>query len=288
MRYWREFTICGDAGRGRPMVRPTTHSGLPILGFILIGLILLVVATNVMAQGSCQGACGGQSADGCWCDEECVDSGDCCADREQVCAAAGCQGSCGFQSPAGCWCDEGCVANGDCCADKEQVCTMSDMPDVPNIVYCVDVAMWPLEQKILEEEVLPLVNQHRAQGADCRTAGIFAPALPLTMNPNLRCAARKHSKDMVERIFFDHINPDGAGVGERFLSAEYIYRIFGENIAVGNATAAATVDQWMSSDRHCANMMNPDFTDIGVGYFPGGAFSYYWTQVFGTPLAPTP
>jgi uncharacterized protein YkwD len=90
---------------------------------------------------------------------------------------------------------------------------------------------------------------------------------------------------MVERSFFDHTNPAGEGVSERLMSAEYNYRTFGENIAAGNATAAATVDQWMSSDRHCSNIMKADFADIGIGYFPGGEFGHYWTQVFGTLLA---
>jgi uncharacterized protein YkwD len=43
------------------------------------------------------------------------------------------------------------------------------------------------------------------------------------------------------------------------------------------------MDQWMGSDGHCANIMNPSFTEIGVGYYPGGQWGHLWTQNFGTP-----
>ncbi len=40
---------------------------------------------NHTEVGSCADACGDQSADGCWCDTECVDYGDCCQDKALVC-----------------------------------------------------------------------------------------------------------------------------------------------------------------------------------------------------------
>ena len=56
---------------------------------------------------------------------------------------------------------------------------------------------------------------------------------------------------------------------------------YGENIAAGNATAAATVEQWMNSPGHRANIMNPDFTHIGVGYIQtNGGYRHYWVQMF--------
>jgi uncharacterized protein YkwD len=286
MQDWRVCKTQWGNGQEPYAKRYMAQVRLLLLGVMLTGALVLFVATSAMAQGSCQGACGGQSADGCWCDTECEGFGDCCADRAQVCENASCQGACGGQSAAGCWCDDECVANGDCCLDKEQVCAAETPPDVPNIAYCMDVAVWPDGHKTLEEDVLTAVNEQRAQGADCRSAGNFPPAPALTMNANLRCAARKHTKDMVERNFFDHTNPDGEGPAERLEKAEYNFRSWGENIAAGNATAADTVAQWMASDRHCANIMDATFTEIGVGYFPGGEFGHEWTQVFGLPLAP--
>lgn len=154
--------------------------------------------------------------------------------------------------------------------------------DVPGNAYCQSVADWDSNWNALENEVLSIVNQRRAQGANCGTSGMFGPASPLSMQGSLHCAARKHSQDMNVRNFFAHDNPDGEGPQPRIEKAGYTnWFTWGENIAAGSATAAATMDQWMGSDGHCANIMNPDFTEIGVGYTVGGEWGHLWTQVFG-------
>jgi uncharacterized protein YkwD len=155
--------------------------------------------------------------------------------------------------------------------------------DVPDNAYCDEVSAWQPEWVQLEDDVLELVNQFRAQGANCGSEGSFGPAGPLTMNPALRCAARKHSKDMNDRSFFDHTNPSGESPWDRMGKAGYNYSAAGENIAGGSDDAAGTMDQWMGSDGHCANIMSPDFEEIGVGYYPGGQWGTLWTQAFGSP-----
>jgi len=156
--------------------------------------------------------------------------------------------------------------------------TSTDVPDVP---YCAGVADWDPEWVALEEDVLAIVNEVRAAGANCGSSGQFDPAGPLSMNPELRCAARVHSEDMVVRDFFDHTNPDGESPFDRMEAAGYSFRTAGENIAGGSADAEGTMQQWMESDGHCANIMHPDFTEIGVGYYPGGRYRHMWTQAFG-------
>ena len=153
--------------------------------------------------------------------------------------------------------------------------------EVPDNEYCMEYADWNPAWSQLEQEILDIVNQRRSEGANCGSAGNFAPTGPLTMHPALRCAARKQSKQMVENDFFDHTTPWGEGPADRISGAGYNGFTWGENIAAGNSTAAATMDQWMNSDGHCGNIMNPDFEDIGVGYYPGGGYGHYWTQTFG-------
>ena len=155
--------------------------------------------------------------------------------------------------------------------------------DVPDIAYCAEVSDWDEASISLEEDVLEIVNEHRAAGADCGAEGSFGPASPLTMNDNLRCAARKHSADMAANNYFSHSSQDGSSPGDRIDEAEYTWSTWGENIAGGSPDAAGTMDQWMNSDGHCANIMNPGFTEIGVGYAVGGEFGHTWTQVFGAP-----
>ena len=76
-------------------------------------------------SNSCNGNCGGQAPGGCFCDDACVNFGDCCSDFQQFCAAPdpnSCVGNCGNQAPGGCWCDNACVNFGDCCSDKAAIC----------------------------------------------------------------------------------------------------------------------------------------------------------------------
>lgn len=165
-------------------------------------------------------------------------------------------------------------------ADKDDAGAASDVPDN---AYCADVADWDPSWVALEEDVLDLVNAERAQGGTCG-GDSYAPSDPLEMQPALRCAARVHALDMIDRGFFDHINPDGDGPYERSAYAGYDAMWSGENIAAGSVTAEGVMDQWMNSPGHCSNILFEDFTEIGVGYVPGGPYGTMWVQVFGTPF----
>lgn len=77
-------------------------------------------------SGSCvsedYNSCGGQSPDGCWCDDNCAEYGDCCGDKTDVCTMDGsCNLRCGEKSGS-CWCDENCATYGDCCEDYVAEC----------------------------------------------------------------------------------------------------------------------------------------------------------------------
>ncbi len=154
--------------------------------------------------------------------------------------------------------------------------------DVPDIAYCEEVRVWQAWFVARELEILDMVNEVRAQGANCGSAGTFGAAGPLTMHTALRCSARKHSKDMNDRNFFSHTNPSGEGPGDRMEQAGFS-GLGGENIAGGRDTSEGTMEDWMGSDGHCSNIMNPDYTVLGVGVYPGedGPYRVLWTQNFG-------
>ena len=152
--------------------------------------------------------------------------------------------------------------------------------------YCnpVSPAKWLPAFTEQELAVVDLVNQHRAAGVDCGAGGTKPPAPPLALEPRLHCAARVHSADMSERAYFDHVNPDGEDPFDRMAKAGYAFLQAGENIAGGPDAAAAAVAGWLKSPGHCANMMDPGYTEIGVGFYEGsGPYTYYWTQTFGRP-----
>lgn len=157
--------------------------------------------------------------------------------------------------------------------------TIDALVDLPDSDYCSGVEDWPADHVQFEEEVLVLVNQERASGADCGSRGTFPAAGPLVMNGALTCAARAHSLDMFENNYFDHTNLSGQSPGDRVDLTEYQWSTWGENIAFGQSTPEQVVQAWMNSDGHCANIMNDSFTEIGIGLADGN----HWTQVFGAP-----
>ena len=154
--------------------------------------------------------------------------------------------------------------------------------------YCYPVSdkKWLAAWIDREQQVLALVNEARAVGADCGAEGKFGPAAPLTLEPHLHCAARAHAMDMAERDFFDHVNPDGEDPFARMEKAGYTdWMAAAENIAAGSDDAEQTVLGWLDSDGHCANMLDPKYKDFGIGFYEGaGQYNFYWTQTFGAPF----
>ncbi len=128
------------------------------------------------------------------------------------------------------------------------------------------------------------VNQFRTSGVSCGSAGNFGPAPALAWNNMLTLAAERHSQDMVNKAFFSHTGSDGSNGGQRITEAGYIWNAWGENIAAGQATVNQVVADWIGSPSHCANLMDPDFVDIGAVCVPGNSstgFSTYWTMNLG-------
>lgn len=132
----------------------------------------------------------------------------------------------------------------------------------------------------LINQVIKLTNIERAN------AGLQ----PLKPNSQLADAAQDHSEDMAKDDFFSHTGVDGSNVASRVQDSGYQYSTVGENIAAGQKTAAEVVEGWMNSPGHRANILNANYTEIGIGYEylenDTGSVNYnrYWTQVFGTAL----
>ena len=99
----------------------------------------------------------------------------------------------------------------------------------------------------------------------------------LRFDSRLAAAARAHSADMVDRHYFEHESPDGRTPADRTAAAGYT-DYGGENIAWGQGSAAEVMSDWMGSPDHRRNILDCEFTTVGVGLDPRGM---YWTQDFG-------
>lgn len=120
-----------------------------------------------------------------------------------------------------------------------------------------------------EQAFLNLLNQYRVQN------GVG----PLAVSATLNTAAYNHSRDMSDNNYFSHNSPNGDTPWDRMADAGYDYNTYkGENIARGYASAQAVFDGWRNSPGHNANMLNPNFNVIGIGYVSDG---HYWTTDFG-------
>jgi uncharacterized protein YkwD len=127
-----------------------------------------------------------------------------------------------------------------------------------------------------EAQLIALINQERgSQGLP-----------PLAYSELLSSVARAHSQDMLARDFVDHINPDGLTPFDRLERAAYRYSAAAENIAAGHgqASAADALNSWLNSPGHRKNVLNPEFSEIGIGYAQGGKMEHYWTGLFARPL----
>ena len=126
--------------------------------------------------------------------------------------------------------------------------------------------------ELLEREILELTNKEREK------EGLN----PLVWNDTLAKTAKAHSMDMVERGFFSHDNPDGKTPFDRMRAEGINYRAAAENIAAGQATPEKAIAEWMNSEGHRRNILNPDLKELGVGLARGGKYGIYWTQNFAT------
>ena len=125
----------------------------------------------------------------------------------------------------------------------------------------------------IAQELLRLVNAERQR--------VNAP--PLVLNDKLTAAAQRHTQDMATNRRLSHTGSDGSTMRSRIDATQYRWSTIGENVAMGQPTAAAVMSAWMSSPGHRQNILNPAFTELGVGQATGGG-RIYWTQVFARPL----
>ena len=178
-----------------------------------------------------------------------------------------------------------------CIADESQVSCQSQATEMINICLaeqdfdvdaCDHLDAWGHQEVAMEQEVVEIVNEVRAEGVTCTGTGAQMPAVdPVTSDPFLQCAARLHSVNMVETGEFAH-EIGGEGPGDRASHAGYQWSTVGENIAQGQPTAQDVVGAWVSSDQgHCENLMSGDFENIGMGVVFDGS-TPWWTQKFGT------
>lgn len=121
-----------------------------------------------------------------------------------------------------------------------------------------------------QKKIAELVNQERDK------AGLE----PLNVDLRINEVALLKSQDMVKNEYFDHTSPTYGTPYEMLESYGIEATRSGENIAVGYESAEEVMEAWMGSESHRLNILNPRYTDIGVGVERVATGGYAWTQIF--------
>ena len=110
---------------------------------------------------------------------------------------------------------------------------------------------------------------------------------PLRANARLMRAAQIQADQMARVRRLAHVLPNAAypRTEDRLVAANYRWRTYGENVALGQKNAAEVVESWMLSRGHRTNILNPDFTEMGAGYAIDGSGRPYYVQVFAGPFS---
>jgi uncharacterized protein YkwD len=127
----------------------------------------------------------------------------------------------------------------------------------------------------IEREIFNLLNQERT------SRGLA----PLSLSNSLISAAQHHATNMANMVRMAHDLPgaDLPTLLDRLRYYRYNYRNAGENIAYGYPSAQSVMNAWMNSSGHRANILNSNFTEVGIGVrYSSGGIPYY-CQVFGRP-----
>lgn len=134
----------------------------------------------------------------------------------------------------------------------------------------------------VEARILALVNAARAQPRRCGKEQ-FAAVPPLLPQSLLTEIAAGHAADMARHSYFSHTARDGSTAAVRATRSGYRWRRIGENIAAGQMTADAVVQGWLASPGHCANIMAPNYEEMGAAFVVNtkSTMGIYWVQVFG-------
>ena len=122
--------------------------------------------------------------------------------------------------------------------------------------------------KTYTQQVVDLVNAERAK------AGLA----PLTIDANVEKAANVRANEI--QTSFDHVRPNGSSFSTALKEQSVSFQGAGENIAWGQKTPEEVMNAWMNSAGHRANILNKNYTHIGVGNVQNSSGTQYWVQLF--------
>ncbi|ABO48631.1 Allergen V5/Tpx-1 family protein [Desulforamulus reducens MI-1] len=122
-----------------------------------------------------------------------------------------------------------------------------------------------------QKQVVDLVNAERAKYG----------LKPVVAKEDLTKVAQVKAQDMYQSRYFSHYSPNYGSPFDLMRKFGISYTAAGENIAMGQKTAAQVMQDWMNSSGHRANILNANYNEIGVGVYQSyNGYGYIWVQEF--------
>ncbi|KKR21815.1 MAG: hypothetical protein UT48_C0003G0023 [Parcubacteria group bacterium GW2011_GWE2_39_37] len=144
------------------------------------------------------------------------------------------------------------------------------------VSFPIDAWLMPDVLKEQSLKIISLTNQIRAEQGLNR----------LKENQSLNQAAYEKTHDMLLNQYFAHVSPSKKGVADWLRAVKYNFAVAGENLAMGFSDPNEVVEKWKESETHYANIIDPDYREIGVNVASGNykdIDTTFIAQLFGQP-----
>ena len=145
-----------------------------------------------------------------------------------------------------------------------------DQPQIPDPIETPDTPDEPEPIDYRALEILDLCNAERAKEG----------VAPLVYDYSMMAAAQVRANEITE--VFSHNRPNGEGWFTALTENGVKAHKTGENIAAGYASAEFIVSEWMNSEGHRKNILNPKYTRmcVAIVLVPNDLYGLYWEQLF--------
>jgi uncharacterized protein YkwD len=142
---------------------------------------------------------------------------------------------------------------------------------------CID------EQQL--QQAVEQLNALRRHAAPC--AGTSPSMQRLSWEARLAASAHEQAMDLAAQDKLSHTDSRNRGFGVRLRSVGYASAGAGENLAAGQNTIDDTLQAWLASPSHCANLMQPEYRDVGLACVQrrGSRYERFWVAHFGVPAS---
>lgn len=147
--------------------------------------------------------------------------------------------------------------------------------DVGALEPCID------EQQM--QRAVEQINALRRQPAQCASTG--ADMQRLSWESRLAASAQEQARDLAVQDRLSHVDSRNRGLGVRLRSVGYAAAGAGENLAAGQSDIDDALQAWLASPSHCANLMQPEYRDVGLACVQrrGSRYERFWVAHFGVP-----